>query len=141
MKLFYLSYETRHSKSKKENEPKSKAPPGAVFVEPPKLEPPKPKKKETKVPAHKIEVASLAAQLEKVTIANKKFEEKNSTTLDDQAKQARKLKKLLRQIQELEEKIKNNPSEKLEKEQLEKISKKQTIIDELNDLGEDINNI
>lgn len=86
-------------------------------------------------------MASLAAQLEVVNISNKKIQDKNSSNLDEQAKQARKLKKQLRQIHELEEKLKQNPNEKFEKEQLDKISKKQAIIDELKDLGEDINNL
>ena len=83
----------------------------------------------------------MAAQLERVSVSNKKILDKNSSNLDEQAKQARKLKKQLRQIYELEDKLKQNPNEKLEKEQLEKLSKKQAIIDELIDLGEDIDNL
>ena len=55
---------------------------------------------------------------------------------DQKLKTIRKLKKQLREIEQLEEKIENGQLATPEKEQLEKISKKETVIKQLNELGE-----
>ena len=52
---------------------------------------------------------------------------------DINAKLIRKLKKQLREIEQIEEKFKNGQS--VEKEQAEKLKKKEFLLDELNKLG------
>ncbi len=56
---------------------------------------------------------------------------------DQKQKTIRKLKKQLREIEQIEEKVNNH--HQIEKEQMEKIKKKESIISELESLGEDPN--
>jgi hypothetical protein len=87
----------------------------------------------------KLEIESITSQLEAVELTNKKIDDKRSTQVDERTKKVRKLKKSLRQIEELEEKLKIDKNFKIEKEQLDKMSRKNDFIAELLDLGEDEN--
>ncbi len=60
--------------------------------------------------------------------------EEVSATAADPAKKLKNLKKKLRQIESLESKIKSGELKNPEKEQLDKVSKKQEIVDEIEDL-------
>lgn len=131
------TYETKQSQLRKDREldtSKRRGPPGAVFVEEQKPSQQQSKKVSTKKQQSDItKVDSIAEQIAKIELSNKKHE-----SLDERTKNVRKLKKTLRQIKDLEEKSK---TEKLEKEQLEKIARKDQIITELLELGEDLNNL
>jgi partner of Y14 and mago len=132
------SYETKQSQLRRERESdkvERRGPPGAVFVDELKFkEQQSSKKTKTKKQQNDFtKVESIAEQMAKIELSNKKHD-----SLDERTKNIRKLKKNLRQIKELEEKSK---TDKLEKEQLEKISRKEHIIAELLELGEDVNNL
>jgi hypothetical protein len=133
-------YETKATQNKKERDThQSRLPPGAVFVES-SADQKKKKTKPDKVEKTKLDMESIESQMEKVKINNKLIEEKSKPMTDEdlQKKRARKLKKTLRQIRDLEDKIKADKNVNLEKEQWDKISRKDAIIAEILSLGEEL---
>ena len=85
---------------------------------------------------------SIESQMKAIELTNKKITEKRTTLAADgdeeRLKKIRKLKKSLRQIEELENMIKDDKNCKLEKEQIEKLSRKDALVEALKELGEDI---
>ena len=116
----------------KKKEPVKKTIPGAVFVEDQK-DKSNQKKKETETAAAAA-TSLLTKQMSEIKISSKITPEQIEA--DQKLKTIRKLKKQLREIEQLEEKIENGQLATPEKEQLEKISKKETVIKQLNELGE-----
>jgi partner of Y14 and mago protein len=114
----------------KKKEAVKKTIPGAVFVED-KKDKSNQKKKEAEAAAA---TSSLTKQMSEIKISSKITPEQIEADL--KLKSIRKLKKQLREIEQLEEKIANGSLVTPEKEQLDKISKKQTVIEQLDELEE-----
>ncbi len=115
-------------------------PPGAVFVETTIDKAKKPVKSDKPQGMSKLDMDSIESQMEKVKITNKLIEEKKKPAdeADEQKKKVRKLKKTLRQIRELEESLKSGQIVRLEKEQLDKVERKDAIIAEILGMGEEL---
>ena len=114
---------------------------GAVFVEPEEVKKPQKQQPKKELKQSKLEIESIESQMKAIEITNSKILEKRSTLAEgdeETIKKVRKLKKSLRQIEELEEKMQADKNFKLEKEQIEKISRKKDLISELTELGESI---
>lgn len=78
--------------------------------------------------------------MEAINIKNKVVTSKSTgdSEKDEAIKKIRKLKKTLRQIKDLEEKLKQDKNAILEKEQIEKINRKDAIVAEILELGGEI---
>ncbi len=118
----------------KKKESVKKTIPGAVFVEDQKDKSNQKKKETETATATAAATSLLTKQMSEIKISSKITPEQIEA--DQKLKTIRKLKKQLREIEQLEEKIANGQLATPEKEQLEKISKKQTVIQQLNELGE-----
>ena len=92
----------------------------------------KPKKK----PEEEDATTSVTKKMNEIKISNKITPEQIEADLKQ--KQVRKLRKQLREIEQLEEKISSGQLSAPEKEQLEKISKKDLLIEQINELGESV---
>ena len=123
-------YESKGTQMAKKKEAVKKTIPGAVFVED-KKDKSNQKKKEAEAAAA---TSSLTKQMSEIKISSKITPEQIEADL--KLKSIRKLKKQLREIEQLEEKIANGSLVTPEKEQLDKISKKQTVIEQLDELEE-----
>ena len=99
-----------------------KGPPGAMFVD--DLEKEKKQKKK-----EKLDTSDVTKMIAEIKISNKITPEQIEADL--RQKQIRKLKKMLREIEQLEERIKSGDLKVPEKDQLEKIKKKESILAEL----------
>ncbi len=113
--------------AKRKEETKKKTIPGAVFVEDLKKEQKVTKKKEND------QVGELSKKMSEIKVTNTISGEQIEADL--KMKKIRKLKKTLREIEQIEEKLK--AGQQIEKEQLEKLKKKESIFDELKSLGEE----
>ena len=95
---------------------------------------------QTKKPKNKPEgedaTTSVTKKMNEIKISNKITPEQIEADLKQ--KQVRKLRKQLREIEQLEEKISSGQLPAPEKEQLEKISKKDLLIEQINELGESV---
>jgi len=112
--------------AKRKEEPK-KTIPGAVFVEDLKKEPKVTKKKENN------QVDELSKRMSDIKVTSLISGEQIEADLN--MKKIRKLKKTLREIEQIDEKLK--AGHQIEKEQSEKLKKKESILDELKSLGEE----
>ena len=132
------AYETKSSQVKTKPDEYRRVPPGAVFVEPVEVKKPQKEQQKKEPKPSKLNVESIESQMKAIEITNSKILEKRSINAncdEETMKKIRKLKKSLRQIEELEEKLKLDKDFKIEKEQLDKISRKEVLISELQELG------
>lgn len=102
--------------------------PGALFVDDSSIN-----KKHTKTKEDN-KIKNLSNRVAEIKISNSITREQIEN--DVRQKKIRKLKKILREIEQIEEKMQQNIN--VEKEQLEKRMKKETILNELIELGENI---
>lgn len=112
------------AKSKEESK---KTIPGAVFVEDLKREQKVTKKKEND------QVAELSKKMSEIKVTNTISGEEIEADL--KMKKIRKLKKTLREIEQIGEKLKDGHP--IAKEQLEKFKRKESILKELQSLGDE----
>jgi hypothetical protein len=119
----------------KQKEKIKKGIPGAVFVADLEKESrEKPSASRASNSSRSNELSKLTKMMSDIKVSNKITGEQFEADLKQ--KQIRKLKKQLREIESIEEKVKANQT--VEKEQLEKLKKKDTLIEELSDLGETV---
>lgn len=111
----------------KRKEETKKTIPGAVFVEDLQKEKKAIKKKEND------HVTELSKKMSEIKVTNTISGEQIEADL--KMKKIRKLKKTLREIEQIDEKLK--AGQQVEKEQLEKLKKKESILEELQSLGEE----
>ncbi|CAF0761519.1 unnamed protein product [Brachionus calyciflorus] len=117
-------YESKGAQIAKQKEKVKKTIPGAIFVDDLERE-----QKEKIKKTDKTE--GLSKRMSEIKISTKITPEQIEA--DMRQKKARKLKKLLREIEQIEEKM--NKNQPVEKEQIEKLKKKDDIEKELNELG------
>ena len=129
-----LRYESRGSQLARQQqsnrEKPRQLPPGAVFVEDTKTA----NKKKEKKPDEKAQapVNMLSKMMAEIKVTNKISGE--DFEADQKNKQIRKLKKTLREIEQLEEKMQSGQLPNPEKEQLEKLKRKEAILQEIQEL-------
>ncbi len=130
-------YEPKGTQLAKQKEKIKKNIPGAVFVDDLENQV-KDKSNLKQKPINSIrqnEINKLNKMMSEIKISNKITPEQIDA--DNKQKHVRKLKKHLREIEQIEEKVNNG--QQVEKEQMEKIKKKESILSELESLGEDPN--
>ena len=130
------SYEPKGAQISKQRQEAPKGIPGLVFADDAKT---KTKSKESKQAAASSGMNDLGKKMSEIKISSKitaaQIEE------DLRVKQIRKLKKVLREIQQIEEKMNGPDNTQPDKAQTEKLKKKEATIQELEDLGESVDDL
>jgi hypothetical protein len=140
-----LSYEPKAAQLAKQKEPNQRIPglpPGSTFVQSdatktkqPKLAPSFVSNQKT-TQASESSLTTINQLMSNIKISSKITSEQIEANA--RSKQIRKLKKQLREIESIDEKMRANGEQRLEKEQLEKLKRREAIVNELSELGEDI---